>query len=150
LGYIQRTVVGSPEYFKKHPIPVHPRELAEHNCMHFTHYLRADEWTFQEEGRSISVRVRGRMRANNQEALLDAVLTGAGLAVLPMWLVRHMVGEGRLTRVLGGFERPRTPVHAVLPNRGPPPSKVRAFIEFLSARYKELGILSPEGLGSES
>jgi DNA-binding transcriptional LysR family regulator len=67
-----------------------------------------------------------------------------------MWLVRHMVGEGRLTRVLGGFERPRTPVHAVLPNRGPPPSKVRAFIEFLSARYKELGILSPEGLGSES
>lgn len=150
LGYIQRTVVGSPEYFKKHPVPVHPRELSEHNCMNFTHYLRADEWTFQEEGRSISVRVRGRMRANNQEALTDAVLAGAGLAVLPMWLVKQRVAEGRLRRVLGEFERPRTPVHAVLPNRGPPPGKVRAFIDFLSARYKELGILSPEGLGSES
>jgi DNA-binding transcriptional LysR family regulator len=118
--------------------------------MHFTHYLRTDEWTFQEEGKPISVRVRGRMRANNQEAVVDAVLAGAGLAVLPMWLVNQAVGEGRLRRVLEEFERPRTPVHAVLPNRGPPPSKVRTFIDFLSARYRQLGILSLEGLGSES
>lgn len=150
LGYVQRAVVGAPDYFKKHPVPMHPRELSGHNCMHFTHYLRADEWTFQEEGRPISVRVRGRMRANNQEALVDAVLAGAGLAVLPMWLVKQAVEDGRLRRVLGEFERPRTPVHAVLPNRGPPPSKVRTFIEFLSARYRDLGILSPEGLGAES
>lgn len=148
LGYVQRTVVGAPDYFKKHPAPTHPRELSEHNCLHFTHYLRADEWTFQEGGQPISVRVRGRMRANNQEALVDAVLAGAGLAVLPMWLVRQAVEDGRLKRVLAEFERPRTPVHAVLPNRGPAPSKVRTFIEFLSARYRELGILSPEGLGA--
>lgn len=150
LGYVQRAVVGSADYFKRHSVPGHPRELTEHNCMHFNHYLRADEWTFQADGQPISVRVRGRLRANNQEALVDAVLAGAGLAVLPMWLVKTAVAEGRLQRVLSEFERPRTPVHAVLPNRGPPPSKVRAFIEFLTARYRELGILSPEGLGTES
>jgi DNA-binding transcriptional LysR family regulator len=150
LGYVQRAVVGSPDYFKRRPVPAHPRELADHNCMHFTHYLRADEWTFQEEGRPLSVRVKGRLRANNQEALVDAVRAGAGLAMLPMWLVKSEVDSGRLRRVLGEFERPRTPVHAVLPNRGAAPGKVRAFIDFLATRYRELGILSPQGLGSDA
>lgn len=142
LGYVQRAVVGAPSYFARHPMPAHPRELSNHNCLHFTHYLRAEEWTFQEAGRPISVRLRGRVRANNQEALLDAVLSGAGLAVLPMWLVKEAIAAGRLQRVLSEFERPRTPVHAVLPNRGPAPSKVRTFIDFLSARYREHGVLA--------
>jgi DNA-binding transcriptional LysR family regulator len=147
MGYIQRAVVGSPHYFETHPPPVHPRELGRHECLHFTHYLRADEWTFQEQGHEIAVRVRGRLRANNQEALVDAALAGAGLAVLPMWLVRDELETGRLQRVLAEFERPRTPVHAVLPTKGAPPNKVRAFVDFLSAHYAEKGVLSLDRVG---
>jgi DNA-binding transcriptional LysR family regulator len=144
LGYIQRAVVGSAEYFGKHPTPKHPRDLTRHNCMHFTHHLRADEWNFDDHGRAVTVRGRGRMRTNNQEALVDAVLAGAGLAVLPTWLIRDALGAGRLQRVLTEFEAPRTPVYAILPTHGPPPRKVRAFIEFLAERYRERGILSAE------
>lgn len=144
LGYVQRAVVGSREYFSRHPAPSHPRDLAQHDCVHFTHYLRADEWTFQEQGRRITVRVKGRLRTNNQEALLDAVLAGAGLAVLPTWLAQAALNSGRLQRVLAKFEAPRTPVHAVFPARGPPPKKVRAFVEFLSERYRDQGVLSSE------
>jgi DNA-binding transcriptional LysR family regulator len=144
LGYIQRAVVGSREYFSKHPIPLHPRDLSAHNCMHFTHYLRADEWNFDDHGRPVSVRVRGRMRTDNQEALMDAVLTGAGLAVLPTWLIKQQLESGRLQRVLTEFEAPRTPVYAVFPRRGPPPDKVRAFVDFLAERYRQEGILTPE------
>jgi DNA-binding transcriptional LysR family regulator len=89
------------------------------------------------------MRVRGRLRTNNQDALVDAVLAGAGLAVLPMWLVKDALEKGHLQRVLAEFERPRTPVHAVLPTKGAPPNKVRAFVDFLSARYEDRGILSP-------
>jgi DNA-binding transcriptional LysR family regulator len=149
LGYVQRAVVGSPRYFEEHPPPVHPRELSGHECLHFTHYLRADEWTFQEQGRETSVRVRGRLRTNNQEALIDAVIAGAGLAVLPMWLVRDDLEKGRLQRVLAEFERPRTPVHAVLPTKGALPSKVRAFVDFLSAHFEERGVLSLERVVSD-
>ena len=144
LGYVQRAVVGSPGYFGKRPQPAHPHDLTQHNCLHFSHYLRAEEWSFQVAGQPVSVRVRGRLRANNQEALLDAVLGGAGLAVLPMWLVRDDIEAGRLQRVLAQFERPRTPVHAVFPSRGPPPNKVRLFVDFLKASYGEQGILSSQ------
>ena len=150
LGYVQRAVVGSKEYFDIHPMPNHPSDLAGHNCMHFTHYLRADEWSFQEQGRKITVRVNGRMRTNNQEALVDAVLAGAGLAVLPTWLVQNALDGGRLHRVLAEFEAPRTPVYAVFPAHGPPPSKVRTFVEFLGELYRAQGVLSTEGAVARS
>ena len=118
LGYIQRAVVGSRAYFDKYPIPRHPRDLTRHNCMHFTHYLRSDEWNFSDRAQPVSIRVRGRLRANNQEALLDAALAGAGLAVLPTWLIQEQLDGGSLRRVLTEFEAPRTPVYAVFPTHG--------------------------------
>jgi DNA-binding transcriptional LysR family regulator len=144
LGYVQRAVVGSSGYFSRQAVPRHPRELTAHNCMHFTYYARADEWNFNENGRLVSVKVRGRMRTDNQEALLDAVLSGAGLAVLPTWLIRQHVESGALRRVLTEYEAPRTPVYAVFPRRGPPPDKVRTFVDFLAERYRREGILSPD------
>ena len=51
LGYMQRAVVGSPAYFSSHAVPTHPRDLRRHNCLRFTHYLRAEDWGFQDEGR---------------------------------------------------------------------------------------------------
>lgn len=150
LGYIQRAVVGSQEYFRQHAVPLHPRELSQHSCLHFTHYLRAEEWGFHEKGRPLTVRVGGRMRANHQEALMDAVLAGVGLAVLPVWLVKAELDAGRLQRVLTEFEAPRTPVHAVFPTRGPPPKKVRVFVDFLAERYRELGILAADRMGGRT
>ena len=141
---MQRVVVGSRNYFSKHPPPKHPVDLAQHNCLHFIHYLRADEWTFHETGKKITVRVGGRMRTNNQEALVDAVVAGAGVAVLPAWLVRGDLEKGLLQRVLTEYEAPRTPVYAVFPTRGPPPNKVRVFVEFLGERYRARGILSTD------
>jgi len=144
LGYVQRTVVGSREYFAKYPMPTHPRDLSAHKCLHFTHYLRADEWNFNDHGKTVTVRVRARLRTDNQEALLDAVLAGAGLAVLPTWLVKRQLDAGQLERVLSEFEGPRTPVYAVFPRRGAPPNKVRAFVDFVAERYRREGILAPE------
>jgi DNA-binding transcriptional LysR family regulator len=144
LGYVQRAVVGSREYFNNHPKPAHPRDLVKHNCMHFSHYLRADEWNFSDRGRGVSVKVRGRLRTNNQEALMDAVLAGSGLAVLPTWLIREQLEDGRLQRVLTEFEAPRTPVDAVFPRNGVPPNKVRVVVDFLADRYRERDILSAE------
>jgi len=88
--------------------------------------------------------VRGRLRTDNQEALLDAVLAGTGLAILPTWLIKQQLESGHLQRVLTEFEGPRTPVYALFPRRGPPPNKVRAFVDFLSDRYRQEEVLAPK------
>lgn len=76
--------------------------------------------------------------------LVDAVRAGAGLAVLPTWLIKDALDAGSLKRVLTEFEAPRTPVYAVFPGQGPPPNKVRAFIDYLADHYRDGGILSAE------
>ena len=88
------------------------------------------------------------MRTDNQEALLDAVLAAEGLAILPTWLVKPHLESGRLQRVLTRFEVPRTPVYAVFPSAGPPPNKVRAFVDFLAEGYRQEGILAPGNASS--
>jgi DNA-binding transcriptional LysR family regulator len=148
LGYVQRVVVGSREYFERHSKPTHPQDLVRHNCMNYTHYLRADEWGFTDQGQPVTLKVRGRLRTNNQEALLDAVLAGAGLAVLPTWLIRGSLQDGRLQRVLTEFEAPRTPVYAVFPSRGAQPNKVRALVEFLADRYRDADVLAKSDAGA--
>jgi DNA-binding transcriptional LysR family regulator len=142
LGYVQRTVVGAPTYFGEHGVPRHPGDLERHECLRFTHYSDADEWHFVDEGRDVTIAVSGRLQSNSQDALVDAVLAGAGLAVLPSWLVREYVETGRMQRVLTEFEAPCTPVYAVLPTRGPPPKKVAALIDFLAERYQRHEVLT--------
>lgn len=142
LGYVQRAVVGSEGYFARRPAPAHPRDLERHDCLLFSYYARADEWSFNDRGNPVTVRVRGRLRANNQEALIDAALSGAGLALLPTWLISEHLSSGRLQRILTEFEAPRTPVYAVFPGHGPPPPKVRLFTEFLAERYRQGGVLA--------
>jgi DNA-binding transcriptional LysR family regulator len=144
LGYVQHKLVGSAEYFARRGVPEHPHDLSRHDCLHFTPCLRTDEWHFSHAGRTLAVKVRGRMRANNQGALLDAANAGAGIALLPAWLVRRPIESGDLMSVLEAYEPPRTPVHAIFPTQGAPPHKVRAFVEFLAQRFREQGTLLPD------
>jgi DNA-binding transcriptional LysR family regulator len=141
LGFIQRVVVASTGYLEHHAAPVKPRDLVHHNCLLFTHYFHADEWRFRYRGRDVAVPVGGRMRTNNQEALLQAVLAGAGVALLPDWLVRTHVASGLLTVLLDDCVGPRTPVHAVFPTSGSQPRTVRAFVDLLADHYRRERIL---------
>jgi hypothetical protein len=77
---------------------------------------------------------------------MDAVLAGAGLAVLPTWLIQQHLDSGRLRRVLTEFEAARTPVYAVFPRSGLPSNKVCAFVDFLAERYRHHGILTPRNV----
>jgi DNA-binding transcriptional LysR family regulator len=146
LGYIQRAVVGSRDYFARYPLPRHPQELTKHICLHYTHFMPTDEWRFREGERTLRVHVTARMRANNQEVLVEAVRSGVGLAVLPTWLVQEGLDSGELRRVLAEFEAPRTPVHAIFATHGAPSRKARSFVDFLAGHFKSRDILSSGSL----
>jgi DNA-binding transcriptional LysR family regulator len=141
LELIQRVVVASPGYLERHDVPMKPRDLVHHNCLLFTHYFHADEWRFRHRGKEVIVPIRGRLRTNNQEGLLQAVLAGAGIALLPDWLVRSDVASGLLKVLLADCIGPSTPVHAVFPIPGSQPRIVRAFIDLLADHYRRERIL---------
>ena len=65
-------------------------------------------------------------------AVREAVLAGAGLAVLTDYVVDADLSNGRLFHVLPEWSLPRGDIHAVFPTTRYRPAKVRAFVELLT------------------
>ncbi|MBN3787459.1 LysR family transcriptional regulator [Burkholderia sp. Ac-20353] len=137
LGSFRRYVVASHDYLTVHGTPVEPIDLANHHCLRFSYRGDQQFWTFAGAGTTTKVVVTGRMKSNNSEVLRDAVLDGAGIALLPDWLVEPDIQSGKLLKLFERYDvtpnEARSVVSALyLPNqRGS--KRVNAFIELVSS-----------------
>jgi len=131
----QRIVCASPAYFERHGKPLVPEDLQQHNCLIYTHRPNHDSWRFSKDGVDEEVKVKGVLRTDNGTALLSAGLAGLGLFVVNEWMVRRLIEEGRLNRVLDDYTVSPNPGDAALsvvyPSSRGMSLKVRAFVDFL-------------------
>ncbi len=130
-----RYLVGSPNYLKKHGRPRHPLHLAEHVCITYGHGTAAETWRFtHKNGKSATVRPSGPLRVNNGDAMMPALIAGTGLAILPEFIVRDALADGRLERLLADWSVPSGAVYWVTPPGGLPPMRVRVLADLLFER----------------
>lgn len=116
---IRYAVVGSPAYFNERTKPVHPRDLTTHCCVNLrlpTHgglYI----WEFEKDGEELNVRVEGQTVFNNIYHVLNAAVSGFGLAHLPEKLAIPLIEEGKLIRTLEDWCPYWTGYHLYYPSR---------------------------------
>ncbi len=136
LAENRRVVVASPAYLARRARPVHPSELASHDCLTFgTYGNQARGWQFTIDGQPVSMRVNGPMECNDGAVLHAWALAGHGLAWRSMWEVADDIALGRLVTVLDEFAAAPTAIHAVFPQRRHLPLRVRMFIDHLKNTY---------------
>ena len=130
---LRMAVVGSPEYFGRHPPPRVPADLATHQCIHFRFSTsgRLVPWEFLRDGHEYSVEVSGRLILNDGAMARDAALRGLGLAQLFENNVADDVAAGRLVRVLEPHYVSFPGFFIYYPTRRHLPPKLRAFVDFL-------------------
>ncbi|ABE34027.1 bacterial regulatory helix-turn-helix, lysR family protein [Paraburkholderia xenovorans LB400] len=116
---VRMAVVGSPDYFARHPRPRTPRDLIRHNCIaiRLPTYGGIFPWEFEKKGEELKVRVEGQLVFNNIAMRLDAALRGLGLTYMPEDLVKAHVREGVLVRVLSDWCPPIPGYHLYYPSR---------------------------------
>lgn len=116
---MRMAVIGSPEYFKRHPRPKSPHDLTGHNCITIRLPTHGGiyAWEFEKKGQELKVRVEGQLVFNNIAMRLDAALKGLGLAYMPEDLVQDHLNEGRLIRVLSDWCEPFPGYHLYYPSR---------------------------------
>ncbi|CNF45058.1 LysR family transcriptional regulator [Yersinia frederiksenii] len=130
------SVVGSPEYFRKHAVPEVPHDLTTHQCINIRHSVGGSvyAWEFEKEGRTMTVRVSGQMTANSNIHILNGALDGIGLAYIPDFMARPYIETGRLIEVLADWSPYFPGFHLYYPNRR---NASPAFTAFVNAvRHK--------------
>lgn len=134
-----REVCGSPSYFQQYGKLDHPNELVHHNCLRFSYSTGYEIWRFKRDKEVCEVKVNGSLVANNSEVLRQVCLDGAGLILMPTWLIGEDIRVGRLQTVLNDFQfYPQVDmdmgIYALyLPNRRHS-LRVQTFIDFLVQR----------------
>lgn len=87
------------------------------------------------EGGAWTVDVKGKITANNGDALRVAAVKGLGLTLLPTFIVGADLQAGHLVTVLDKYMVQKLSMHAVYPTARHLSPKVRAFVDFLSERF---------------
>jgi DNA-binding transcriptional LysR family regulator len=137
LGELRTVVYGAPGYFARHGRPLHPDDLARHQCvLRSTREGETEAWRFQVGGRVKMVRVSGSFRTDGTAAVHAAACHGLGIGYGPFWQIRDLFDRGALEIVLEDFEAPRIPIQAVLSPSGMAPAKTRLFADLLAERLK--------------
>lgn len=136
IASCRRLVCAAPSYLERRGVPRTPAELLQHDCILYSYATDQNEWEFVgPDGRLETVRVDGRLRANNAEVTLAALRAGAGLALSPDFIVGPDIAAGRLVPLLTGYENPFGAIYAVWPHNRNLAPKVRAVVDFLVERF---------------
>jgi DNA-binding transcriptional LysR family regulator len=135
LSSFRRVLVAAPAYLKRHGAPRTPEALARHDALTYIVGPGADTWTITDGAREARVRVDVAFRSNALHAVRALAVCGAGVALLPDWLVADEVRRRALCVVLPAWRTEPVPVSALhrTEHRGAP--RVRAFVEHLRDAY---------------
>ncbi|MBV7393242.1 LysR family transcriptional regulator [Mameliella sediminis] len=137
LGTAKRMIVASPDYLEQHGTPASVHDLEDHECLGFNFRRTNAVWPLKDSGRIVDRMVEGPLIANNGETVRRAAVAGMGLARIGEFHVREDLKAGRLVEVLAGATEGDTEeVHAVFLGGERVPNRVRAFLDFTTARLR--------------
>lgn len=137
LGETRRVVVAAPDYLAAHGTPRVPDDLRNHKWLNFNFRRRETAWPFLVDGEIIELSVKGNVEANNGETLGQLAVLGMGVTRVGEFGVAEHIEAGRLVPILERFNPGDTePIHAVFVGGAHVPARVRAFVDFLTARLR--------------
>ncbi|MCT4703839.1 LysR family transcriptional regulator [Enterobacteriaceae bacterium H20N1] len=99
-------VYGSPDYFRRFPLPQTPQDLQQHLCIGRREISSGNlyRWEFAKDGKHVAIPVRGPLVLDTVDMMIDVSLQGIGLVyAADSEENRQHVAAGRLVRVLADW-----------------------------------------------
>lgn len=126
--------VAAPSYLARRGTPKNPDALKSHDTLVFG-IGDWDDWKYRNNRQAGAVTVAPRLHSTSSEALRVAALEGAGISLLPTFLVGDDLRAGRLQPLLTRWNFGALGIHALYPQRRYHPARLRAFIDVLVAHF---------------
>jgi DNA-binding transcriptional LysR family regulator len=135
---VERGIYAAPTYIARRGLPASPEGLSEHDCIGLSSTPSWEKWPFIIDGERRVVEVRSRISVDNAMTALQLAVCGAGILRTSNLTVGRAAGDGRLVQLFRDCHATEaTPLSAVYPIGRHRMLKVRIFIDFLVARYRQ-------------
>ena len=136
LAANRSVLCAAPAYLERRGTPRRIEDLRRHDCVLFPPLAPKGRWTLRRGRRQYSVEVAGVLETDEMDAVRAAVAAGLGIGILPVYMAGDALRQGQLVPLLRQFQVvPESAIYLVyLPNLTLP-SRVRALIDFLAARF---------------
>lgn len=131
LAPYRMVACAAPAYLAEHGTPQTPADLAQHQCLGFTHWSPREVWYFDGPNGREEVAIHGPLSANVGQALRVAALGGIGIILQPEALVADDLRAGDLQRVLSAYKAPALPVHVVTAPGRSRSQKLQSFLDYI-------------------
>ena len=139
-----RVLVAATALVKKLGSPEKPRDLEAWPWVGLlgSHFLIENSVQLTNSGKAETLDFDAEIRLDGVSSMRAALLAGAGVAVMPHFVVREAVAEGVLQLLLSDWRISPLAIHAVYPASPFVPAKVRAFVDLcvqeMPGRFDEI------------
>lgn len=133
LGDCHSVVCAAPAYLAKAGTPKEPHELAGHNCLTYSYFGRS-LWHFTGQQGTLQVPVAGNLSSNDTAVLLEAAVNAGGICLQPLYAAAPLLEDGRLVRLLPGWQPQSLGIHAIYASRRQMLPALRALLDFIAER----------------
>ena len=139
FGEFRELLVASPIYLARHGRPVDPMALADHVTLSMSEDEARQTWELHGPGAQVKrVEIKPRLMALDFPLLLEAAMSGIGIALMPEPSCVDAVRAGRLEVVMPDWSLKQGIFHAVFASRRGQLPAVRAFIDHMAAEFPPL------------
>jgi len=140
LTETSRRMVGSPDYFRRYGRPEKIDDLNEHKLLHYSNQSNGNVWKITApSGEKRQVRSAGWLTVNDGQSLLNAAISGLGIAYLPSFLYREALEDGLIEEAIPELPAEKLGIYAVYPPGRFTQPKVRSFIDYLVGHFGKVG-----------
>lgn len=143
VGTVHRVLVAAPDYLARAGTPLTPSDLVGRTLIIGPAGQSSEGWSFRKDGKTISVRVQGRLVVNLAEAATVAAIAGLGIVSTGQGSVQAELEAGSLVRLLPEWEIGTSDINVIFPaGRAAKPS-ARAFADFIAAQVSKIEAIYP-------
>jgi len=114
IGHCPRYLLASPAYLEQHPPMTHPAQLAEHRVI--VHRAWA-EWLLQRDRELYRCHLNQMHQTDNLLYARESALAGAGVTLLPAFLLDDTLKQGTLINILPEWTVTGNDLYLVYPGR---------------------------------
>jgi len=132
---INMVTLASPKYIQNHGLPLHPKDLNQHQCLTGS----VKKWRFlslDDSTQHYEVTIDGHLLCKNGNVLITGALHNNGIIRVPEMYCKHSIECGELVEIFPNWKVPNSPFSAIYHKDKYQPKRLRALIGFVTTKFE--------------